>query len=183
AEAVDRRARDRDGQARPDQRHPRDVATLRPVRLGAAEGQGLDLLCVALAGQGNVERPARDLGERGAEAGDDDSLSHGGSFLGGGRLLASIPQRWTVGTHAVVRPPTVSWRMCSPRTVVAGGPPRRWPQRRWKSHQRGYRSLSESDRTARPITERIFARSRRASAADRVAALRFGAMPARSRTS
>ena len=60
-----------------------------------------------------------------------------GTPFSGGEAVGSIPQRWTEGTHAVVRPPTVSWRMCSPRTVVAGGPPRRWPQRRWKSHQRG----------------------------------------------
>jgi hypothetical protein len=32
----------------------------------------------------------------------------GAPFSGGGRLPASIPQRCAVGTHAVVRPPTVS---------------------------------------------------------------------------
>ncbi len=151
AEAVDRRARDRDRQAGPDQRHARHVAALRAVGLGAAHDHVLDLGDVELRGlaedvldavggqvirAGDVERPAMGLGERGAGAGDDDSLSHGGSFLRG-KAGGSIPQRCAVGTHAVVRPPTVSWRMCSPRTVVAGGPPRRWPQRRWKSHQRG----------------------------------------------
>src|SRR6202040_107792 len=182
----------RDGQARADQRDARHVAALRAVGLGAAHDHVLDLGDVELRGlaedvldavggqvirTGDVERPAMGLGERGGGGGDDDSLSHGGSFLRG-KAGGSIPQRCAEGTQAVVRPPTVSWRMCSPRTVVAGGPPRRWPQRRWKSHQRGYRSLSEPDRTARPITDRIFASNRRPSAAESVLARRLGAMPA-----
>lgn len=43
-------------------------------------------------------------------------------------------QRWHAGTHAVVRPPTVMWRMRSPVIVIARG---FLPQRRWKSQPRG----------------------------------------------
>jgi len=87
---------DRRGESGANQRHTRHVAALRAVGLGAAENDVLDLggiepgdlaqdVLDAMSGQivrpGHVERPAERLGERGARAGDDDSLSHGGSFL------------------------------------------------------------------------------------------------------
>src|SRR5215470_1390149 len=117
AEAVDGGAGHADGKAGAEERDARHVVALGAVGLGAAHDHVLDLTLVelgnltqrvldAMGGEvvraGHVERPPERLGERGAGAGDDDSLSHRGSFLGSAGWREYTP-------FTMLRPPPAGW--------------------------------------------------------------------------
>ena len=91
AEAVHSRARRRHRQAGSQRRDARNVVTLRPVRLSAAENDFFDFGSVELRhlaqhigdavrreiiGAGHIERAAMRLGQRRPTAGDNDGFSH-----------------------------------------------------------------------------------------------------------
>src|SRR5215831_663480 len=121
AEAVDGGAGHGDGEASAEEGDARHVVALGAVGLGTAHDHVLDLTLVelgnlaqhvldAMGGEvvraGHVERSPERLGERGAGAGDDDSLSHRGSFLG-----------------------SAGWREYTPFTMLRR-PPAGWAHRR-----------------------------------------------------